>query len=74
MSEIGSFTDGLDYSDESLNQQQTNDFEAIKNMLLTGEETGLILELLYEAFNQIKLDPEITISKACDNARWDWDC
>lgn len=54
--------------------QQTKDFEAIKDLLLGGKQVGLTLEVLYEALSQLKSDPNMTISEACYNALWDWDC
>lgn len=54
--------------------QQTKDFEAIKNLLLSGKQVGLTLEVVYEVLSQLKSDPNITISEACYNALWEWDC
>lgn len=70
MSDIESFIDGLEFK---LDEQQERDFESIKHTLKRSKESGLILEILYEAFNQLKSNPNITITQACDNALWEWD-
>lgn len=70
MDEIENFLDGLEFKTD---EQQEADFKSIEHTLKRAKESGLILEILYEAFNQIKSDSSISISQACDNALWEWD-
>lgn len=70
MDEIEDFLDGLEFKPD---EQQERDFESIKHTLKRAKESGLILEIIYEAFSQVKSNPNITITEACDNALWEWD-
>jgi hypothetical protein len=54
--------------------QQEQDRNAIEIALKTTKPFGLEIDVLYEAFNQIKSDPTITINQAIQNALWEWDC
>lgn len=54
--------------------QQEQDRNAIEIALTTTKPFGLEIDVLYEAFNQIKSDPTITINQAIQNALWEWDC
>lgn len=71
MSEVENFMAGLEHEPDP---QQEKDYNSIKELLLSGKKTKLTLELLYEAFGQLKSGEEMTISEACHNAMWEWDC
>lgn len=71
MSEIETFMDGLEFP---VDVQQQKDFEAIKNALKRSNEGGVVLEVLYEALNSIKSNPNQSIEKVMYDALWDWDC
>ncbi len=71
MNIVEDFMAGLEYKPD---EQQEKDYQAIKDLLISGKQTKLTLELLYEALSQIKSDSTITISEACHNAMWEWDC
>lgn len=71
MNEIEDLIDGLEFKPDP---QQEKDYEAIKQLLITGKETKLTLELIYQAFSEIKGREEMTIEEACRCALWEWDC
>ena len=52
-------------------EEREADINSIQSTLERSTEGGLTLEVLYEAFSQLKSDPTISISQACENALWD---
>ncbi|WP_079242615.1 hypothetical protein [Chryseobacterium indologenes] len=72
--EVAEFLESDVFKDKLKAEEQRKDFEAIKDALKRSKEGGVVLEVLYEALNSLKSNPNQSIQKAMYDALWEWDC
>lgn len=50
------------------------EYLAVHNTLRIARQEGLEIEVILSVMNSLKGDPTISISQACSEGLYDWDC